>query len=120
VGQVWSKADIDGTSQTGHHGGTGSVLAVTSQNLGIDKRLGTPDDMLAPLNAKPVWVSVDNAAGSNCEDTSDTIRNFTSFHSEGGYFVYGDGSVHFIANTIEPATYQALSTIAGKEVVSTE
>ena len=120
MGQVWSKADIDGIPEHGHHGGCGSVLAVTSQNLGSDKLLGTPDDMLAPLNARPVWISVDASVGPNCQNTSDTIRNFTSFHAEGAYFVSGDGSVHFIVNTIEPATYQALSTIAGKEVVSTE
>lgn len=91
------------------------MLAVTSQNLGSDGRLGTKDDLLAPLNARPVNVSIDANPGPLCKDHDDRIRNFTSFHPEGGFFVYGDGSVHFVANTIDSLTYQALSTIDGGE-----
>ena len=120
MGQVWSKADFDGIREHGLQGGTGSVLAVTSQNVGRDQLLGTNDDTLAPLNAKPVWVSLDATPGPVCNDPQDRVRGFNSFHSEGAYFVYGDGSVHFIANTIEPRVYQALSTIAGNEVVNTD
>ena len=117
MGQVWSKADIDGIREHSHEGGCGSVLAVTSQHVGRDQQLGTRDDELAPLNARPVWVSVDANPGPNCQDNDDRIRNFTSFHPEGAYFVYGDGSVHFISNSIDSATYQALSTMSGEEVV---
>lgn len=120
MGQVWSKADFDGIREAGHHGGCGSVLAVTSQNPGADGRLGTPDDVLAPLNAKPVAVSLDATPGPNCKDSMDRVRNFTSFHSEGAYFVMGDGSVQFVTNTIESAIYQALSTINGGEIASLE
>ena len=118
MGQVWSKADFDGIRELGHHGGCGSVLAVTSQHVGGDSILGTADDVMAPLNARPVDVSVDRTAGPNCTDRMDRVRNFTSFHSEGGYFVYGDGSVHFVSNQIDQRAYQAMSTISGSEVVS--
>jgi prepilin-type N-terminal cleavage/methylation domain-containing protein/prepilin-type processing-associated H-X9-DG protein len=42
---------------------------------------------------------------------------FYSMHSGGANFLFGDGSVHFLTSTIDPFTYQALSTIAGGEVI---
>lgn len=120
MGQVWSKADFDGIDEAGSGGfsGRGSVLAVTSQNLGNDGLLGTADDVLAPLNARPVHVSIDKTPGPSCRDQEDRIRNFTSFHAEGAFFVYGDGSVHFVSNTIEPVVYQAMGSINGNEPVT--
>jgi len=120
MGQVWSKADFDGMTELFHEGGCGSVLAVTSQNLGRDAVLGTQDDVLAPLNRKPVMVSMDIKPGPNARDNNDRVRAFYSFHAEGAYFVMGDGSVHFISESIEAPVYQALSTIAGGEIASVE
>jgi hypothetical protein len=36
MGQVWSKADFDGSGRGAFQGGRGSVLAVTAQNPGPD------------------------------------------------------------------------------------
>jgi prepilin-type N-terminal cleavage/methylation domain-containing protein/prepilin-type processing-associated H-X9-DG protein len=42
---------------------------------------------------------------------------FYSMHTpRGANFVFGDGSVHFLASTIDPLTYQYLATIAGGEL----
>lgn len=41
---------------------------------------------------------------------------FYSRHVGGAYFLFGDGSVHFISSYINGPTYQALGTIAGNEV----
>ena len=118
MGQVWSKADFNGIREVGTKGGCGSVLAVTSQQVGPDNRLGTADDLLAPLNHSPVSVSIDRTPGPDCQDSLDRVRGFYSFHPGGAFFVFGDGSVRFIDQAIDSRNYQALSTIAGSEIVS--
>jgi prepilin-type processing-associated H-X9-DG protein len=48
----------------------------------------------------------------------DMLNGFRSLHSGGGCnFAFMDGSVHFIKSNIDQATYEALSTRAGGEVV---
>ena len=44
---------------------------------------------------------------------------FYSMHAgPGANFLFGDGSVHYLTNSINPLTYQALGTIAGGESVA--
>ncbi|RIK82207.1 MAG: hypothetical protein DCC67_07485 [Planctomycetota bacterium] len=45
-------------------------------------------------------------------------RGFKSLHPGGAQFVMGDGSVHFIQESIDTLTYRGLSTRAGGETVS--
>ena len=47
-----------------------------------------------------------------------TVSNFRSDHPGGANFLFGDGSVHFLAEEINLATYHALSTIRGEETIS--
>ncbi len=42
--------------------------------------------------------------------------NFRSDHPGGGNFLFADSSVHFLQDSIDMATYQRLSTIAGNDV----
>ena len=44
-----------------------------------------------------------------------TVSNFRSEHPGGCNFLYGDGSVRFLAENIELKAYHALSTIEGEE-----
>jgi prepilin-type N-terminal cleavage/methylation domain-containing protein/prepilin-type processing-associated H-X9-DG protein len=55
-------------------------------------------DMSAPCNGSPFKAS--------------------SFHPAGVNMAYGDGSVHFINNTIDLLTFQGMATIAGGETTS--
>ena len=120
MGQVWSKANFDGTNMAGHVGGRGSVLAVTAQNPGSDGVFGSGDDLLTPLNERPIWISIDWTPGPNCADNNDRVRGFNSLHPGGANFAFADGSVRFISETIAQNTYQALSTIDGREPVSAD
>jgi prepilin-type N-terminal cleavage/methylation domain-containing protein/prepilin-type processing-associated H-X9-DG protein len=49
---------------------------------------------------------------------NDRLTAFRSDHLGGANFLLTDGSVRFVANTIDITTYQALGTRAGGEVVS--
>jgi prepilin-type processing-associated H-X9-DG protein len=42
--------------------------------------------------------------------------NFRSDHSGGGNFLFADGSVHFLPETIDMLTYQKLSTMMGNDI----
>lgn len=50
----------------------------------------------------------------------DRLQSFRSDHAGGGHFLFADGAIHFIRDTIELAIYQALSTRAGGEVAHVE
>jgi prepilin-type processing-associated H-X9-DG protein len=45
------------------------------------------------------------------------IDDFSSQHVGGAHFVMGDGHVQFVSDNIDKATYEALGTIKGGEVV---
>ncbi len=58
----------------------------------------------------------------DCGDTTISI-GFTyarSWHSGGVNVCFGDGSVHFIKNTVNPFTWAALGTKAGSEAISSD
>jgi prepilin-type N-terminal cleavage/methylation domain-containing protein/prepilin-type processing-associated H-X9-DG protein len=48
------------------------------------------------------------------------ISNFRSDHDGGAHFLFGDGSVHFLNESIDEWTYRGLGSIAGGETVSVE
>lgn len=50
----------------------------------------------------------------------DRLQSFRSDHSGGGHFLFADGSVHFVRDSIELPLYRALSTRSGGEVASVE
>ncbi len=49
---------------------------------------------------------------------SDVYHAFSSGHPEGGQFLMGDGSVHFVRETIDLAVFHALCTRAGRDSTS--
>lgn len=120
IGQVWSKANIDGLDSSTAYGGRGSVFAVTAQNPGADGIYNTSDDVADAINQIPAWVSFDVNPDSNCLDPMDRIRGFYSLHVTGTNFSFADGSTRFIGESIDPQIYRSLSTINGGEIISGE
>ncbi len=58
------------------------------------------------------------SAGGGPYDLYYRMSLFRSYHTGGCNFVFADGSVHFLANGMSLATFQALSTRNGGEVIS--
>jgi prepilin-type N-terminal cleavage/methylation domain-containing protein/prepilin-type processing-associated H-X9-DG protein len=76
-----------------------------------------------PLNKWPVtdsWADINGSADCRCSEQGGlhTTSNFRSDHPGGGQFLFADGSLHFVAETIELAIYRGLSTIAGGEAAA--
>lgn len=78
-----------------------------------------------PMNKYPVTdTNIDSGnifdpeCRSSDEGSGDSTSNFRSDHPSGCNFLLADGSVHFLADSIDIDTYRALSTIQGEEIVA--
>jgi prepilin-type N-terminal cleavage/methylation domain-containing protein len=79
----------------------------------------------APLGQVPpgdpnALFSIDSYSGLTVLYNTSTTGAFASAHPMGANFAYGGGNVKFTSATIDFATYQALSTIAGSEPMSAD
>lgn len=74
------------------------------------------------LNKTPVTDSVHDVANTfDCRPSfrggPHHVTNFRSFHPGGANFLYADGSVRWLSDTIEMQTYRSLSTLIGGETL---
>jgi len=85
-----------------------SIFATTNVKLNQNPVVDSWYDDTNPLNLL-------NCAGN--QPNIARISNFRSDHSGLGQFVYVDGSVRAINDSINLAVFQAISTVSGKEVI---
>jgi prepilin-type N-terminal cleavage/methylation domain-containing protein/prepilin-type processing-associated H-X9-DG protein len=115
IDQSWSSGPTATTAlkSTGMLGG--SCLGITAI------RGGQADPFDEPMNRTLALPSFDYNNGcvnaGTAPGTYDTVGGFRSVHPGGCQFLFCDGSVRFVSETVRPDTYRALSTIAGGEVV---
>jgi prepilin-type N-terminal cleavage/methylation domain-containing protein len=87
--------------------------------VGLDPD-GTPSDYIGSR-----WASADNefwthniCAGGNSIINCNNFNEVYSFHVGGGNFSFADGSVHFIADTLDIEVQVSLNTRAGEDTVT--
>src|SRR5262249_24881243 len=107
--QAWGAASLGDPSHPWYAG----IFGVTAQ-FGLP-----PNPMDEPMNLRLVTPSIisNDTSGYNVSGR-DKVSGFRSMHLIGCNFLFADGSVHFIPQSVDPTTYRDLSTYAGGEVIS--
>ncbi len=115
--QYLRKDIVDGVAHTFFVGEGKDGLIKWSAGM----RYATMRTTANPINSIPGQVSY-SWTDSNSSLLPHPIYtgSFGSYHKGGASFVFGDGHVTFIIDSIDPILYQALSTRAYKEVISGE
>jgi prepilin-type processing-associated H-X9-DG protein len=93
----------------------GACLGITALRGGqpdpFDERMNNPLALPA-LDYNNGCVNAGTAPG-----TYDIISGFRSVHPGGCHFLFCDGSVRFVRESVSPDTYRGLSTIGGGEIL---
>jgi len=85
--------------------------------------------MTVPLNWNSnTWPAAEGTCNNHWQEPTTPLgcrfgaaaKNFASFHPGGANFAFGDGSVRFLKSSISMATYCALGSRAGGEVISAD
>jgi prepilin-type processing-associated H-X9-DG protein len=93
----------------------GSTMGVTALRGGYDPPFDEP--MNNPLALPGLDCNNGCTNAGTAPGQYDTVSGFRSAHLGGCNFLFCDGSVRFVRQDVAPATYRALSTLGGDEVV---
>ena len=109
--QAWAAASVADPA----HPWYASIFGVTAQ-------YGMPPNVMdEPMNRRPGSPTMTGFDTSGYNKTGkDRVSGFRSMHQGGCYFLFADGSVHWLNQAIDPSAYRGLSTYNGGEVVSGE
>jgi len=115
IDQSWSSGPL--ATRSLHSNGLlgGSGFGVTAQRGGFTPPFDEPMNNPLALAALDFNCGCTNSGTTN--GNLDTLSGFRSLHPGGCNFLFCDGSVHFLSENIAPATYRALSTMAGQEPI---
>jgi prepilin-type N-terminal cleavage/methylation domain-containing protein/prepilin-type processing-associated H-X9-DG protein len=101
---------------------SGNVMACTLEPMNkspVTGAIADASNLVSRTNG--CLKSLPSAAGTRSPPNSfgggpHSAPNFRSDHSTGGNFLFADGSVHFLNETIDLLTYQELSTMMGGDI----
>jgi prepilin-type N-terminal cleavage/methylation domain-containing protein/prepilin-type processing-associated H-X9-DG protein len=104
-----------------------TALATTAPRLNADLQIPDPNPSLNPTGWVDSWI-YDPDQSANARNAGQF--GFRSQHPGGAHFLFGDGSVRFLKETIDmgspnyadhnPGVYRKLSTKAGGELISAD
>jgi prepilin-type processing-associated H-X9-DG protein len=77
---------------------------------------GGPNNKFRPDNEGSNWPTTNVTAGNNAGNNDE----IASFHPGGANILFGDGSVRFLKDSVNPVTLRGLVTLSGGEVVSAD
>ena len=98
---------VDNPTPTGAH-----IAVVANVSYTNDPPVLPGTRTIEPLNRTDVKASYDPDSTAR-----DSLSGFRSMHPGGGLFVFLDGHVEFVAESVAASVYQAAGTIAGGEAV---
>jgi prepilin-type N-terminal cleavage/methylation domain-containing protein/prepilin-type processing-associated H-X9-DG protein len=115
-------ADVrDGTSNTAFVGEAKQVNYLATVNWGSGNVGTVMGRMVVPSESDFIYYlpNVSYPASNNPQKLP-YCWDYSSFHPGGINMLFGDGSVRFLKNSVNPYTWSALSTIRGGEILSAD
>jgi prepilin-type N-terminal cleavage/methylation domain-containing protein/prepilin-type processing-associated H-X9-DG protein len=116
IDQSWSSGALASDALNSKRFTWGSTMGVTALRGGFTPPFDEP--MNNPLQLPAIDYNKGCTNSGTESGSYDTVSGFRSAHPGGCNFLFCDGSVRFVQQTVDPAVYRGLSTIAGGEVVS--
>ncbi len=116
-------SDLSNQAYTGNsnyafpHPGLDSCEGVTMTKMNTRKLVSTGATLRIRPGSVTATAGVLNTNGPDAWYKNTAIAAFNSSHTGGCNFVFGDGSVKFLRDTIDLATYRALGSRDGGEVI---